>query len=310
MCDEQTFLSCVALQYDEPNCSEKFLKWGHTLASESPLYSLKLFEALFLSVMQLFHLMALFSRFTFVLLSAEDAWLAEFNTFFFFHQESGQFTKVSDVFYVNKNYSFILTTFLLVSLFFLMTLFTLDFKMHHGLSDEWTNHRLQGVLQTTCVYCRFHCCFFTLANIRHTVIHQHASTLPLGGHAVWPLSPKQPHFPLTSLLVTLHDAWVSTKCMWWSARTSGVIDPITVWLLQSGRPRHIFKNKCRRGLCHSLYQLILIWICLSVVSVCTWLSVCLHACLPLCLRLPKNWFSNICCSVFFIVCPFLYEWTT
>lgn len=37
------------------------------------LYSSKLFEPLFLSVMQLFHLVALFSRFTFVLLSAEDA---------------------------------------------------------------------------------------------------------------------------------------------------------------------------------------------------------------------------------------------
>ena len=37
------------------------------------LYSSKLFEPLFLSMMQLFRLVALFSRFTFVLLSAEDA---------------------------------------------------------------------------------------------------------------------------------------------------------------------------------------------------------------------------------------------
>lgn len=66
------------------NCSQKFVKWGHSLAPESLLCSLKLFEPLFLSMMQLFHLVALFSRFTFVLLSAEDAWLADFNTHFFF----------------------------------------------------------------------------------------------------------------------------------------------------------------------------------------------------------------------------------
>lgn len=93
------------------------------------------------------------------------------------------------------------------------------------------------------------------------------------GHAVWPLSPKQPK--------------CLQKCMWWNAfqniSASGVIDPITVWPLKSYRPRCVFKNKCRRGLCHQLHQLILILIYLSILSVYTWLSVCLHACLPLCL---------------------------
>lgn len=78
-------LSSVILWRDRQNCSQKFVKWGHSLAPESRLYSLKLFEPLFLSVMQLFHLVALFSSFTFVLLSVEDAWLAEFNSLFFFY---------------------------------------------------------------------------------------------------------------------------------------------------------------------------------------------------------------------------------
>lgn len=82
---QQKFLSSVVLQYDKPSCSQKFVKWGHGLAPESLLCSLKPFEPVLLSMMQFFHLVALFSHFTFVLLSAEDAWLAEFNTLFFFH---------------------------------------------------------------------------------------------------------------------------------------------------------------------------------------------------------------------------------
>lgn len=45
--------------------------------------AVQLFEPLLLSMMQLFHLVALFSRLTFVLLSVEDNWLAEFNSLSF-----------------------------------------------------------------------------------------------------------------------------------------------------------------------------------------------------------------------------------
>lgn len=44
--------------------------------------AVQLFEPLLLSMMQLFHFVALFSRLTFVLLSVADDWLGEFNSLF------------------------------------------------------------------------------------------------------------------------------------------------------------------------------------------------------------------------------------